>query len=181
MGGVVRGLFSGFCCFLVVGDLALLLRFLEEAVGSCLRSPEELCSEQPPFQGSPGGASFWSGTQLIGLFLGVCPGSVVLWLTRSAVLQVLSAVIQEEQLEVSLTLSFASGGQNQQVSLDQSGWTLLGTQTQTGRFVQAEPEGDPGGPAGPGPGPASPAQTLSSVTERSRDGVNGNNKGGGGC
>ncbi|XP_024123245.2 double zinc ribbon and ankyrin repeat-containing protein 1 isoform X3 [Oryzias melastigma] len=65
--------------------------------------------------------------------------------------RVLSAVIQEEQLEVSLTLSFASGGQNQ----------------------QAEPEGDPGGPAGPGPGPASPAQTLSSVTERSRDGVNG--------
>lgn len=32
-------------------------RLLEEAVGSCLRSPEELHSEQRPLQGSAGRAS----------------------------------------------------------------------------------------------------------------------------
>lgn len=91
--------------------------------------------------------------------------------------QMVSAVIQEDQFEVSLTVSFASAGlKPQQVGLNQSSWTEgEETFTQTGVFVQGGPEGDHGTPTGGGPGPASQTETLSSVTERSTDSIDSNN------
>ncbi|XP_020557003.1 double zinc ribbon and ankyrin repeat-containing protein 1 isoform X3 [Oryzias latipes] len=64
--------------------------------------------------------------------------------------RMVSAVIQEDQFEVSLTVSFASAGLKPQ---------------------QGGPEGDHGTPTGGGPGPASQTETLSSVTERSTDSI----------